>query len=1269
MADFLLDRIRFKWRAGWTTGTEYTKDDIVYYRGRVYVCLIGHTSDTDIRDDISNWELMLDGQEWRGAWQTETDYGIGNIVKYNGYVYRCTENHTSVLLSNLGLPNDIDNWTLLATTYDWKNIWTTETNYNLGDVIRYNGIVYICTEKHLSSSSEDLGLESDQSKWTIVVTSDNWTSDWQNSIRYIKNDIVKYGGIVYRCIEEHTSAETMALGLEDDQAKWEVVLSGIEYKGPWVAANRYKLNDIVKVDSSLYICIGDHTSTSFDNNASNWQLWLPGIGYEDIWNSNTQYDKGDVVIYGGYTYLALNRNISSNPSVDGLVQDQGNWELIVTGYRHRGEWNIANEYATGDIIRHGGYLYVAIDDSVASDPNLVEANWTLIVPGFRFRAEWQDNTSYFLNDVVTFKGTAYTCITRHDSTASDSRPDLDQELDETDYWQIVVKGSDNNVLKNAGDIRIYDTEINNLALGTPGQTLKVSSDLPNWSNFGVIEKIYFVSTQGRDENGYGLSENSPFRTVAFACEYIQNNLGERAPATIFIKTGIYEEVLPISVPADVALVGDELRSTVIQPSAGYETSDMFYVRNGSGIRNMTLQGLNGTLLPPNQYFTRRPNAGAYVSLDPGTGQDDNSVWITSKSPYIQNVTTFGTACVGLKVDGNLHNDGNRSIVANDFTQVLDDGIGAWVANSGRSELVSVFTYFNHIGYLAENGGKIRATNGNNSYGTYGSVSEGVSTDETPITAAVNNRTKEAEVGIVHNNGDEIMAIAYSNAGQEYTSASINFNGSGVGASASLTDFRSGGISRVRIEPNGDSSIPGGLNYTYVAGNAQDGNNSTITLNAGDLQADPTVYEGLRIFITSGAGVGQYGYIFDYDVATKVATIYKESDNTPGWDHIDSNYSIVSELNLTTRYLIEPRIIFDAPSSGVTAFGRAVVESSRIVGINLYDPGSGYDPLSPPEITVVDNTNTVSVNFDVYISNGVLGKPTFSDRGTGYVRSSATITGNGFAENFQTGNTIRVQNLSRLPSPGDNIEIAGIDEVFYKLARITDITGTEPNLSANIQLFPEINDEESPDHNVGIVIRQNYSQVRLTGHDFLDIGTGNVNSTRYPQLYIEGVDSLNEPQQQNEVLENAGGRVFYTSTDQDGNFRVGELFQVEQNTGIVTVNASQFDLQGLSEISLGGIQVGGSAVVIREFSKDGTFTANSNNIVPTQAAIIKYLTSRIAGGSSNATTNKLTAGQITIETNNIGSNGERINMPTKINFTGGVSGDMLAIQLFRHRSNR
>ena len=47
MANFNLDRIRFKWRSTWVGSTNYTKDDIVLYMGKAYTCLIGHTSDAN----------------------------------------------------------------------------------------------------------------------------------------------------------------------------------------------------------------------------------------------------------------------------------------------------------------------------------------------------------------------------------------------------------------------------------------------------------------------------------------------------------------------------------------------------------------------------------------------------------------------------------------------------------------------------------------------------------------------------------------------------------------------------------------------------------------------------------------------------------------------------------------------------------------------------------------------------------------------------------------------------------------------------------------------------------------------------------------------------------------------------------------------------------------------------------------------------------------------------------------------------------------------
>ncbi len=260
--------------------------------------------------------------------------------------------------------------------------------------------------------------------------------------------------------------------------------------------------------------------------------------------------------------------------------------------------------------------------------------------------------------------------------------------------------------------------------------------------------------------------------------------------------------------------------------------------------------------------------------------------------------------------------------------------------------------------------------------------------------------------------------------------------------------------------------------------------------------------------------------------------------------------------------------------------------------------------------------------------------------------------------------LNLKNVSLVPGPGANVVINGIDDVTYRLTKVVSQSGSAPNFNLVVQISPTITNQNSPDHEETIIIREQYSQVRLTGHDFLDIGTGNTNSTRYPQLYLEGEDAENARQPFNETVDAGGGRVFYTSTDQDGNFRVGELFAVEQATGTVTINADLFELDGLSELSLGGIQVGGSAVVVREFSKDGVFVANSNNIVPTQAAIIKYLESRISSGGADATTNTLIAGQVRISGSTITTtSGLQINIPVLVNHTKGIDGDYLALQLF------
>lgn len=1248
MADFKISRIRFTWQGTWAAGTAYTKDDIVRYGGKVFVCLIGHTAEPDFYadfyavdqfdDPLPKWGKMFDGFEWKDSWEVATFYSEGDIVKYGGTTYLCTESHTSASTITLGLEEDLEKWQIYSQLDEWKIDWNTTVRYKVNDIVKYGGLLYRCVTAHTSAETFALGLEENQVDWELVATAEDWKNNWAISTRYKVNDIVRYGAIVYRCIDEHTSAATIDLGLEENQSAWEIVISGIEYKFAWASVTRYKANDLVKYGPNIWLCTVPHlSSASFEE--ENWNVWLPGLGFENAWISSSLYQPGDIVTYGGYSYISITNNDDSVPSTS-----SSDWTLLTKGYNFREDWLTAIEYKVGNVVRRYGYLYTCLQDHDSQEPPNT-SYWELVVPGTHWKSEWATTTDYVVGDLVTFISSVYICKQKHTSGIP-SRPDNDTV---NTYWDTYIEGFSSNVMHSLGDLRHYESgQVDRFAAGNDGQVLRVDGDSLSWRTFGEVEKVYYVAPQGIDDvdAGYGLTLGAPFRTIRYAC------LNAVGPATIFIKTGVYEEILPISVPANVALVGDELRSVTVQPAEGYEGSNMFYVRNGSGIRNMTLQGLTGTLGLPNSYGTRRPTAGAFVSLDPGSGGNDTSVWITSRSPYVQNVSTFGTACVGLKVDGALHNGGNDSIVANDFTQIISDGIGAWVTNNARAELVSVFTYYCHIGYLSEAGGKIRGTNGNNSYGTYGSVAENYDPGETPISGVVNNRYYDAQVSNIITNSQEILAIEYSNAGQDYSSASINFSGTGLGASASLTDVRNNAIFEVRVTDPGDSSAAGGNNYLNVINNAQSGDNVSITIAESDVYTE-TEYLGMRLFIIAGKGVGQYGYITSYDTESKIITISKDSDGTPGWDHVASGYSIETTLDETTQYNIEPRVIAPTPAGGSRAIIRAKVVSGRISEFKILDPGSNYT--STPILTITDPNNTVDVSYSVRIGNGVLGIPTFSNRGTAYQTATASITGSGFADIYPLGQYIILSNLTLLPGPGDNLVISGINDVVYRIVNIEPLGGSSGAYTARITVSPTIDRAESPNHNTSVIIRQAYSQVRLTGHDFLDIGVGNITNSNYPNI------AIGEKSPENEVVESGGGRVFYTSTDQDGNFRVGELFKVEQSTGIVTLNASFFTLTGLEELRLGGVTLGGTGAVVREFSTDATFVANSNNIVPTQRAIRAYVGSRIGGGGSDLNVSAITAGQVRLFGQNIATTtGEDVIVDKKMVFTGGVSGSLLAM---------
>ena len=142
-------------------------------------------------------------------------------------------------------------------------------------------------------------------------------------------------------------------------------------------------------------------------------------------------------------------------------------------------------------------------------------------------------------------------------------------------------------------------------------------------------------------------------------------------------------------------------------------------------------------------------------------------------------------------------------------------------------------------------------------------------------------------------------------------------------------------------------------------------------------------------------------------------------------------------------------------------------------------------------------------------------------------------------------------------------------------------------------------------------------VRVTSHDFLEIGTGGYADTNYPNdifgpavndfngvpLYATDFDAAGATVTRAQVQERDVGRSFFVTTDQYGNFAVGPFFKVDQGTGTVTFSASI----ALSQLDGLGFKRGAT---VSEFSVDDSMSDGANDTVPTEAAVRGYIDRRL-----------------------------------------------------------
>lgn len=271
-----------------------------------------------------------------------------------------------------------------------------------------------------------------------------------------------------------------------------------------------------------------------------------------------------------------------------------------------------------------------------------------------------------------------------------SVPSRAPTTEDLDYGELAINYADGKLYyKNASNVIA--------TFGDSTNTTEVVTEIVSQSANTEVDNVLYVAKSGSDSNN-GKSLSSPFLSIKAALAVATAN------TTVFVKSGDYTEVNPVTIPAKVAVVGDNLRTVTIRPQN--TGADIFYVNNGSYVTGVTFRG---HIFP-----------SAAIAFNP-----NNSAGVITTSPYVQNCSSITTTGCGMRIDGSFVS-GLRSMVVDAYTQINEGGIGVHILNRGYAQLVSLFTICTSHGIKCESGGQCSVTNSNSSFGTYGLYADGVS---------------------------------------------------------------------------------------------------------------------------------------------------------------------------------------------------------------------------------------------------------------------------------------------------------------------------------------------------------------------------------------------------------------------------------------------------------------------------------------------------------------------------------------------------------------
>ena len=490
-------------------------------------------------------------------------------------------------------------------------------------------------------------------------------------------------------------------------------------------------------------------------------------------------------------------------------------------------------------------------------------------------------------------------------------------------------------------------------------------------NLGIENKFY-VSVNGVDTNP-GDHPNFAFATLSTALSAAQTAGGNNL---IMIMPGEYTETFPLTIPANTTVKGSGIRTVSIMPDTSSQSQDAFRLNNNTTVSDLTIRNFYS----PGYAF-----------------RFANNINVTTKSPYIQNVTVItagsvtsgsdprgfdaGDAGKGALVDGSVVNAASNqaSMLFNAVTFITPGVDAVTMTNGVRVEFIDSFTYFANRSLYATNGSlgfanlgvkfgaEVRVIASASVYGNYGAVADGnqtlmylinhnmayvgsgkdVTNDRSLVVQA--QETVELNSGRIYYQSQDqsgnfrvgdVFEVNFDTGFVDLAPGSFDFTGSSltVGLPGSQTYIDAERITLPNLTVSGNT-IKSDINQMDIASASGTINFLTNTDISNNLTVSGNFTVGGSLINLGNQVTDTIDFEMEFisDIIPSVDNVYNLGSHSKNWDNVYTREFVVGDITISDNYMVANQSNIDLVIQA-NGTGQVVVDNLRFK--TLVDSTSG-----------------------------------------------------------------------------------------------------------------------------------------------------------------------------------------------------------------------------------------------------------------------------------------------------------------------------------------